>query len=124
MLFARSLLKNNQPKIKIVKTIYLALPSHNTFFTIRFYFSNSHLMKKAVKYIWIAFFSGLFAVVLLILLADWGVFGSMPSIEELQNPSASLASQVYAADGTLMGKYYLEDRVNVDYKDISRDVIN
>ncbi len=81
-------------------------------------------MKKAVKYIWIAFFSGLFLVVLLILLADWGIFGSMPSIEELQNPSASLASQVYAADGTLMGKYYLEDRVNVEYKDISRHVIN
>ncbi|TKK68237.1 penicillin-binding protein [Ilyomonas limi] len=81
-------------------------------------------MKKAVKYIWILFFSGLLFVVLMILLADWGVFGKMPSIEELQNPSASLASQVYAADGTLMGKYYLEDRVNVEYKDISKHVIN
>jgi penicillin-binding protein 1A len=81
-------------------------------------------MKKAVKYIWIAFFGCLFIGVLMIFLAYWGVFGKMPSIEELQNPSASLASQVYAADGTLMGKYYLEDRVNVDYKDISKDVIN
>lgn len=81
-------------------------------------------MKKAVKYLWRLFFVGLGAVVLIILLANWGVFGKMPSIEELQNPSASLASQVYAADGTLMGKYYLEDRVNVVYKDISKDVIN
>ncbi|MEP7317492.1 MAG: transglycosylase domain-containing protein, partial [Panacibacter sp.] len=50
--------------------------------------------------------------------------GSMPSIEELQNPSASQSSQVYADDGTLMGKYYLQDRVNVNYKDISKYVIN
>ncbi len=79
---------------------------------------------RAVKFIWITFFTGIAAVIALILCANWGVFGKMPSIEELQNPSASLASQVYAADGTLMGKYYLEDRVNVDYKDISKDVIN
>ena len=79
---------------------------------------------SAVKYIWIVFFGGLSLVILLILFANWGMFGKMPSIEELQNPSASLASQVYAADGTLMGKYYLEDRVNVEYKDISKDVVN
>ncbi len=78
----------------------------------------------AVKIIWIAFFGGISFIILLILLANYGVFGKMPSIEELQNPSASLASQVYAADGTLMGKYYLEDRVNVEYKDISKDIVN
>ena len=79
---------------------------------------------KAVKLIWILFFGGISLVILLILCANYGLFGTMPSIEELQNPSASLASQVYAGDGTLMGKYYLEDRVNVEYKDISKDVVN
>ena len=81
-------------------------------------------MKTSVKILWRVFFTGLFLGLLLILLADWGFLGKMPSIEELQNPSASLASQVYADDGTLMGKYFLEDRVNVDYKDISPYVIN
>ncbi|MGN6617543.1 MAG: penicillin-binding protein 1A [Ilyomonas sp.] len=80
-------------------------------------------MKKSVKILWSVFFIGVACFFLLILLANWGVFGKMPSIEELQNPSASLASQVYADDGTLMGKYYLEDRVNVEYKDISKYVI-
>lgn len=76
-------------------------------------------MKRSVKILWRIFFIGLGCFILLILLADFGVFGKMPSIEELQNPSASLSSQVYADDGTLMGKYYLEDRVNVNYSDIS-----
>lgn len=80
-------------------------------------------MKKAIKYLWRIFFIGLALFVLLILFANWGVFGKMPSIEELQNPTASLASQVYADDGTIMGKYYLEDRLNVNYKDISPYIV-
>lgn len=81
-------------------------------------------MKKSIKILWRVLFIGIGAVLLLFLLADLGALGSMPSIAELENPTASLASQVYAEDGTLMGKYYLEDRVNVGYKDISKHVIN
>lgn len=80
-------------------------------------------MKKSVKILWRLFFIGFGLFLLVLLLADFGVFGPMPSISDLQNPSASLSSQVYADDGTLMGKYYLEDRVNVEYKDISPNII-
>lgn len=65
-------------------------------------------------------------MVLLILLANFGVFGKMPSLKELENPSIQQASEVYAIDGTLMGKYYTErgNRSNVKYRDISPNVIN
>ena len=33
------------------------------------------------------------------------------------------SSEIYADDGTLMGKYYLKDRINVKYQDISPNVI-
>jgi len=79
--------------------------------------------KTSVKILWNAFFIGIGLAVLIIVAADLGLLGKMPSIEELQNPSASLASQVYADDGTLMGKYYLQDRVNVKYADMSKYVI-
>lgn len=81
-------------------------------------------MKKSVKILWRLFFVGTICFLLMIVLANFGVFGEMPSIDDLQNPTASLASQVYAEDGTLMGKYYLEDRVNVNYKDISKYIID
>ena len=81
-------------------------------------------MKKSVKILWRLFLVGTACFLLLIVLANFGVFGEMPSIDDLQNPTASLASQVYAEDGTLMGKYYLEDRVNVNYKDISKYIIS
>ena len=81
-------------------------------------------MKKAVKIFWWIFFSGLLVGILLIVCANIGLLGKMPSIKELSNPTALVASQVYAEDGSLMGKYYIEDRIDVEYQDISKEVIN
>jgi penicillin-binding protein 1A len=78
----------------------------------------------SVKIFWRIVLIGIGAFVLVLLMANWGVFGKMPSIQDLENPSASLASEVIADDGTVMGKYYLEDRTNVDFKDISKHIIN
>lgn len=72
---------------------------------------------------WTVFFIGLLGAVLLIAMANYGLLGEMPSIEQLQNPNASEASQIYADDGTLMGKIYSEDRINVSFDQISPHVI-
>lgn len=83
-------------------------------------------MKKAVRIFWIIFFCGFAAFITLIMLANFGAFGKMPSLSELENPSILQASEVYSDDGTLMGKYYREDgnRSVVRYRDISPYVIN
>src|SRR5687768_2370360 len=83
-------------------------------------------MQRSVRIFWQVFLAGFVCFILLVLLASWGVFGKMPSLKELENPSILQASEVYADDGTLMGKYYLEkgNRSNVSYRDISRHVIN
>jgi penicillin-binding protein 1A len=81
-------------------------------------------MKKGIKIFWWVFFSGLLLGILLIVSANIGLLGKMPSIEELSNPTALVASQVYAEDGSLMGKYLIEDRIDVEYKEISQQVIN
>ena len=50
-----------------------------------------------------------------------GWIGYMPPVEELQNPINRFASQVYSADGKLMGtwNYSRENRIMVDYSNIS-----
>ena len=80
-------------------------------------------MTKAVKYLWRLFFVGVLAIVLVFIATNYGLLGKMPSIEDLQNPSASLASDVFADDGSPMGKYYLENRTPVDLKNVSPNVI-
>jgi penicillin-binding protein 1A len=83
-------------------------------------------MKPSVRIFWRVFAGGIIAFLLMILLANFGVFGKMPSLQELENPSILQASEVYAQDGTLMGKYYTDrgNRSNVKYRDISRYAID
>ncbi len=83
-------------------------------------------MTKSVRIYWKIFLIGLAAFLLLLLLINFGLFGRMPSLAQLENPSITLASEVYADDGTPMGKYFREkgNRSNVQYKDISKHVID
>lgn len=53
---------------------------------------------------------------------EW--FGPMPTFEELENPESNLASEVYSSDGELLGTYFIENRSNVNYRDISPNLIN
>lgn len=83
-------------------------------------------MKKSIRIFWIVFLAGLGAFLLLIFFILIGVFGKLPKLSELENPSILQSSEVYAADGTLMGKYYSErgNRSVVSYRDISKHVID
>ena len=81
-------------------------------------------MKKSVKILWRVFFGGLLLLILIFTGANWGLLGKMPSLKELENPEADLASEVYTADGKLMGKYYAENRSEVKYNEISPNIIH
>jgi penicillin-binding protein 1A len=81
-------------------------------------------MKRSVKILWRIFFIGFTLLVLLFVGANFGMLGKMPSVIELQNPEADLASEILSADGKLMGKYYSENRSEVKYHEISPNVVN
>lgn len=81
-------------------------------------------MKRSVKILWRLFFGGLAFVILLFVCANFGLFGKMPSVQELENPEADLASEIISADGLLMGKFYRENRSEVKYQEISPNAIN
>lgn len=53
---------------------------------------------------------------------EW--FGDMPTFEELENPETNLATEIYSADGKILGTYYIENRSNVSYEDISPYLVN
>jgi penicillin-binding protein 1A len=79
---------------------------------------------KYLKFLWIGAFGGLMLLTLLITAIGMGWFGQLPPIEELENPKTQLASEIYAEDGTVMGKYYFQNRSNANYEDLSPQLIN
>ena len=47
------------------------------------------------------------------------LFGKSPSLSSIHNPNQPIASEIYSADGKLIGKYFRENRSPVDYEEIS-----
>lgn len=74
---------------------------------------------KAVKNLWIIFGSVLLFIILFFFCVAVGIFGKMPSFDELENPRTNLATEIYSADGKLLGSYFVENRSNVRYSELS-----
>ncbi len=79
---------------------------------------------KYIKWFWLTVFGGTLAFILMFLLASWGVFGTLPTFEELENPEKNLATEVISIDGKTLGKYAYENRTPVKYNDLPQNLIN
>ncbi|MBA3663684.1 MAG: transglycosylase domain-containing protein [Bacteroidetes bacterium] len=79
---------------------------------------------KFVKWLWILLLSPIITLFVLILLINFGTFGSLPKVDELLNPKNSLATVVYSGDMKILGKYYSENRVNVNFSQLDKDLVN
>ena len=78
--------------------------------------------KKFILITWLIVFSPVILFFLLII--STLLFTKLPTITELQNPKNSLATVVYSSDGNVLGKYYKENRVNVRFSDLDKDLVN
>ncbi len=73
---------------------------------------------------WKIFISGIAALVFIFLLASWGVFGSMPTFDDLENPDSNLATEVISSDGVTLGKFYRENRTPVKYEELPQHLVD
>lgn len=79
---------------------------------------------KYIKCMWITF--GVFMILFyaFFISVSYGLLGPLPSFEELENPKNNLASEIYTADQQLLGKFYIENRSNVEYQQLSPYLID
>lgn len=70
----------------------------------------------------VALLSGLIALIIYLGAVDlnflW-LFGKSPGFAQIKNPNTSSASEIYSADGRLIGKYFNENRTPVKYEEVS-----
>jgi penicillin-binding protein 1A len=83
---------------------------------------------KDIKYysrkFWKLFLYTLGGVFLFFLFASWGLFGAMPSFEDLENPASNLATEVISSDGVTLGKFYNENRTAIKYQDLPKSLVD
>jgi penicillin-binding protein 1A len=77
------------------------------------------------KYIFRTWFFVLFPVVVIFsALAGLIAFADLPSLKELENPKANLASEVISSDMQVLGKFYIENRTDVSFSDLPPHLVN
>jgi penicillin-binding protein 1A len=82
--------------------------------------SANPIHNKIIKWIWFALFGG---VLFLLILFTALSFTNLPSVKDLENPRSEEASEVFAANGAVLGRYYTENRVPVKYEELSPNLV-
>ena len=83
-------------------------------------------MKKIIiRSLWVLLALGVLAASVGFVAIENGWVGYMPPIEDLQNPINRFATQVYSADGKVLGtwNYNRENRIMVDYNQLSPTLV-
>ena len=65
--------------------------------------------KGPIKLFWGLFLAGVLTVVAIFGSAALGLFGSMPPLQQLENPKTNLATQIISSDGEILGKFFYND---------------
>jgi penicillin-binding protein 1A len=87
------------------------------------------LFGKLIKWFWVIFISMITMVVVLLFAVRinlFNLFGDLPSYKSMENPEAQndLASILISSDGVELGKYYILNRNQVTFEEISPNLIN
>jgi penicillin-binding protein 1A len=80
--------------------------------------------KKYILLLWVFVFLPLISVTLIVWMVSAGWLGALPKIEDLQNPKMSLATEIISCDKKVIGKFYDENRVNAQYKNLNPFLVN
>ena len=74
--------------------------------------------------IWKILIGGMVLFALFIIAIGFGIFGTLPSFRDIEHPKSNQASEIVAEGGKVMGTYFVQNRSNVRYNEISPNVIN
>ena len=74
--------------------------------------------------LWLIITSPFFGLFLLVNLTSMGVFGDLPTFDQLENPKNNLATEIISEDGVVLGKYFFENRSRANYNEIPENLVN
>lgn len=77
-----------------------------------------------IRLIWVVILGPIVTISVGVWSASMGWFGPLPTFEELENPKQNLATEIYASDGVLLGKFFYENRSPVTYNELSPHLVN
>ena len=84
---------------------------------------NNAWYKSLLKLTLILFVAGIATIAAFYWSIYFGLFGPIPTAQELENIKNPVASEVYSSDSVLLGKYYLQERTDVTFDQLPEELI-
>eukprot|EP01132_Coremiostelium_polycephalum_P000240 gene240-319_t len=83
--------------------------------------------RKLIRRLWIVFIGLVVSLPIYLFTVKinfLNLYGDLPTFTTLENPKSDLTSELYSADGIVLGKYFRYNRSPVAYQDISKNLID
>ena len=81
-------------------------------------------IKKYNRRLWKLLIGGMVCFAIFIVLIGFGVFGEIPSFRAIEHPKSNEATEILSEDGKILGTYFVKNRSNVNYSQLSPNVVN
>lgn len=84
------------------------------------------MRRKFIHTLWFILGAGVGITVVMFFLIWFGIIGYSPDIEHLQNPISKSATQVFSADGKILGTFNLDkaNRIPISYNNLSPHLVH
>lgn len=80
--------------------------------------------KRFTRNLWMLLLFLMLSAFLFILSVRLGLFGALPTFQDLENPKSNLSTEVISSDGVVLGNYFVQNRSNVRYEELSQELID
>lgn len=84
----------------------------------------SKKFRRFILIFWVVILTPILVMMILFFGICLNWFGEMPKLEDLDNPLINQASEVYSADGVVLGTYYLQNRNTCEYSELTQYLVN
>src|SRR5690554_6491907 len=81
-------------------------------------------IKRYTRNVWLLLFFAVLCGFLFIFSVRIGLFGPLPTFKDLENPKSNLASEILSEDGLVMGTYFVQNRSNAQYHELSPHLVH
>lgn len=80
--------------------------------------------KRYTRTFWKLILGTIVVVFLFLTSVRLGLFGKLPTFTDLENPESNLASEVISTDNKVLGTYFVQNRSNVTFEELSPNLVN
>lgn len=90
---------------------------------VKEHLKNPRRRRRATIIFWSVVLLPVVSLFVLVTMTGMGIFGALPTFEELENPRSNIATELISSDGQNIGNFFIQNRSYVEYGELSPNLV-